>query len=620
MCGIAGIFGKKNINFSNTQIQNIKKIMSVRGPDGFGKFFHIVDKKKINFFHSRLKIIDPDARSNQPMIDKSGVLIFNGMIYNYLEIKKKLEKNNIQFETTSDTEVLLKFLNYYGPENLDMLEGMWSFAYYNFKKKKLILSRDRFGEKPLYYFCKGKNIYFGSNINYILSLSSNKFAINYDKIKNLLGYGFKTLFLDNDTFFKKINSVEKGTFISIDNCVNFTVVKYWKPQNFVERKKINYQNKIRNLKNMFQNNVANRLIADYPVACALSGGIDSTSLVCVANKKLKKKLNCYSIKAEEANYNETKNIADTVKKNKLNHKFVKIKKNNRDNLKKLKDFIKKTSSIIPTTTWFIFNEMCKEVKKKNFKVILTGAGGDEFFGGYYTHAMHYLYSIKNEKIFHNKYLEWQKFIKPSIRSGILKDYNKFKNLKNNIDRIFVDFSNQQPFFKKKISRLKYNNLNFTKNKLSYFKKILLEDLFRFSLPGQIYPMDNVAMYNGIENRSPILSGKFLKSIFQIPTKYFYSNGYNKKIFRDMLQNIIPDRIIKDRVKIGFFMNLDNIFDFRKSSIQKIIFSSKIINKMINKKYLKKIIYKKNKTNPECHFLFSLLNITLFLQMYKNNIN
>ena len=95
---------------------------------------------------------------------------------------------------------------------------------------------------------------------------------------------------------------------------------------------------------------------------------------------------------------------------------------------------------------------------------------------------------------------------------------------------------------------------------------------------------------------------------------------DKKIFRDMLQNIIPNRLIKDRVKIGFFMNLDNIFDFRKNSIQKIIFSSKIINKIINKKYLKKIIYKKNKTNPECHFLFSLLNITLYLQMYKKNIN
>jgi len=152
MCGIAGFFGKKNINFNISQIQNIKKMMSVRGPDGFGKFFHPEDKKKINFFHSRLKIIDPDKRSDQPFADKLGVLIFNGMIYNYVEIKKKLENNNVQFKTTSDTEVLLKFLNYYGSEKLDMLDGMWSFAYYNFKKKKLILSRDRFGEKPLFYF------------------------------------------------------------------------------------------------------------------------------------------------------------------------------------------------------------------------------------------------------------------------------------------------------------------------------------------------------------------------------------------------------------------------------------------------------------------------------------
>jgi len=275
---------------------------------------------------------------------------------------------------------------------------------------------------------------------------------------------------------------------------------------------------------------------------------------------------------------------------------------------------------MPTTTWFIFNEICKEVKKKNFKVILTGTGGDEFFGGYYTHAMHYLYSIRKEKIFHKKYLEWKKFIKPFIRSKILKDFSKFKNFKNDVDRVFVDFSSQQLFFKKKINRLKYDNINFIKSKLSYFKKILLGDLLKFTLPAQIYASDNVAMYNGIENRSPILSGKLLKSIFEIPTKYFYSNGYSKKIFRDTLQNDIPNILIKDRVKIGFFMNLDYIFDFKKNSIKKIIFSNRFVNKIINKKYTKKIILKKHKKNAECHFLFGLLNITIFLQTYKKNIN
>ena len=164
MCGIAGYLSNQDLVVKKKDLTDLMNEMKYRGPDGNGTFKIKISKKFLSFFHSRLSIIDPHKRSNQPLKDENGVIIFNGMIYNYVEIKKELISKGVKFCTNSDTEVLLKFLNIYGPEKLNLLDGMWSFAYYNFKKKKLVISRDRFGEKPLYLFKTKKYLIFGSNI------------------------------------------------------------------------------------------------------------------------------------------------------------------------------------------------------------------------------------------------------------------------------------------------------------------------------------------------------------------------------------------------------------------------------------------------------------------------
>ena len=181
MCGIAGYFGNLD-NPPNTKIlKRTLKLMSTRGPDYKNYFIKNVETKNLSLLHSRLSIIDPSKRSSQPFKDKDGILIFNGAIYNYLELKHELKQKKIKFHTNSDTEVLLKYLNLYGTSRLNNLEGMWSFAYFNFKKKRLTLSRDRFGEKPLYYQYYNGNLIFRSNLNYINSINDNKNSLNKKK-------------------------------------------------------------------------------------------------------------------------------------------------------------------------------------------------------------------------------------------------------------------------------------------------------------------------------------------------------------------------------------------------------------------------------------------------------
>ena len=159
MCGIAGFFGKNSNLPKNEYFKKCLDIMHNRGPDAQGQISKSFKGQSLVFLHSRLSIIDLTKNSNQPFFDDEGSIIFNGMIYNYIELKKDLMAKGVVFKTKSDTEVLLKMMNIYGEKAFKYLDGMWSMAYYNFKKNQLILSRDRFGEKPLYYY-NNKNQYF----------------------------------------------------------------------------------------------------------------------------------------------------------------------------------------------------------------------------------------------------------------------------------------------------------------------------------------------------------------------------------------------------------------------------------------------------------------------------
>ena len=613
MCGISGYFSN-SINLNKKKKNKLKKLMAVRGPDGFGECILQLNKRdKVGFFHSRLKIIDPSNKSNQPMKDNEGLLIFNGMIYNYLEIKKILQNQNIKFKTNSDTEVLLKFLNFYGPSQLEKLDGMWSFAYYNFKEQSLTLSRDKFGEKPLYYFWKNKELIFGSNLNYISLIKEKGCEINYSKFKHIIKNSFRSLFLDDSSFFKDIKKIEAGTYLKINLKKKISIKRYWIPEKYFKLNKKKYEDNISILRHKFNSSIKKRLISDFPVSCALSGGIDSGSIVSTANQRFKKKIHSFSIKSKNLNYNENKNILDIVKKNKLKHTFVSIKKNTKKNLNDLEDIIEKTSSILPTTTWLIFNELCKQIKKLKYKVVMSGAGGDEMYGGYYIHHLHFLYSIRNKKYFTLKFDEWKKNVVPHIRSQKLKNFTKFKNLKNNSDRKFYEYLNQNEFTKTKKQKNKIFRLSID---LPYFKKNLYLDLYKFTLPIQLYSLDNISMYNGLESRVPLLSGDVYKHLLTIPSKYYIQNGYSKKILRDVVSEIMPKNIIKDRNKIGFFMNIDDLFDFKNKKLQNLILKSKFIRKVIDIKKVKNMMLTKNKNNQESHFLFTLINISLFIKKFE----
>ena len=204
MCGISGYISDRNLVQKNALSKTIN-LMKLRGPDANNYTLKEYPTKQVALLHSRLNIIDLHDRSNQPFIDDNLTLIFNGEIYNFLEIKKKL-KHKYNFKTKSDTEVLLRAFQEYGEKCVDHFIGMWAFAIWDDRKKELFISRDTFGEKPLYYFLNEKGFFFGSEIKYIKTLCNKEFSINKGLIKKNLFLGYKSLNKNNDTFYNKIYS------------------------------------------------------------------------------------------------------------------------------------------------------------------------------------------------------------------------------------------------------------------------------------------------------------------------------------------------------------------------------------------------------------------------------
>mgnify|MGYP001169330086 CR=1 FL=1 len=610
MCGIAGFIGQQNKFPRKSIIQNCLKLMKKRGPDDQSSL-EFKEKFKYLFCASRLSIIDLNKRSNQPFEDENGVLIFNGEIYNYIEVKKKLKKKNIKFSTDSDTEVLLKFLHHEGEDKIEELDGMWSFAYYSKKRKITVLSRDKFGEKPLYYNLSKKDNYliFGSNVNYIKELSKKKIHIDEEKIINFVKNSYRSVFSSEGTFFKDINYLKPGTNLVIDENLNIKFKKYWNKSKY--KGKVNKLSiATSKLKKIIKLEFKKSFRADTSIAFLLSGGVDS-SIISAISSKIKKNIKFYSFRSKSKNYDETKNINILTKKFNLKHQY--ISPNKKQNFKMLDNFIGDSGFPLMSSTYLAYGSLCKKINKDKYKVLVSGNGGDEIFSGYYAHHMSYLLSIEKKNNFKKKYLEWEKNTKPFIRMSILKNFKEYKKMAKGKNPTFHESSEYLKFFKTKIISKNLKNKRYSHD---HFINHLDKDLFEDSIPAQVHSIDNISMYYSIESRAPFLS----KNLFDLRNKtnknLLIRNGFSKYILRNAFKNEIPNSIIYEKEKIGFYSPLNETINLKNKNIINLILNNPVTKKYLNKDLIKNKIESKNLSHQDEKFIFGILNIALFIKKYK----
>ena len=302
------LFNKKNTSFNlNTFVfKKASKLIFHRGPDSKNYLLN----KNTNVFHSRLKIIDLNERSNQPMTRKGYTIIFNGEIYNFKELRKQLQKK-FKFKTSSDTEVLLFSYLEWKEKMFDKINGMFSFVIFNIYNNDLFFARDLFGQKPLYYYKDKNQIIFSSEIKPILMLKSSK-KVQFEN-KEIIKYLHHNFYGDSKyTFFKDIFQIEPGKFGILKK--NKLIIKK------IQYEKLKFIPNIKNVNKIINKEIGDHLVSDVKTAIMISEGVDSKSILDISSKIYKKNLKLFNLEFEDFNNSEFKNI---LKKN-IDFKFYKI--------------------------------------------------------------------------------------------------------------------------------------------------------------------------------------------------------------------------------------------------------------------------------------------------------
>ena len=616
MCGIAGYIGKRNFN-KNT-IKSLLQLMKKRGPDNQKYLKKKTNNKKyLNFFFSRLSILDIKGRSNQPFKYKNLILIFNGEIYNYKELKILLEKKGYNFSTQSDTEVLIKSIHCWGLNSFKKFEGMWSLAYHDTTKNKTIFCRDRFGEKPLLYILKKDEIYFASEIKFLKKIINFKLTINFELVKKFLSFGYRCLFNKYQTFFNEIKVLNPSSYLEINHTNDQIKEKrYWDVKSIKLKKIHNEKLLIKKIKKKIIDSLKIRLRSDMPIAFLLSGGIDSNILTFFSKKILKYKVKTFSVVSKDHLYNEKKNILKSLESLNVDHEFIEFDYRNINFLKLLQKMQSEYCQPLITLTSMLNWELMRKISKKNYKVCISGIGGDELFSGYYHHfslMINYLKNSKKKKRFLNN---WRTFIKPYIRNKLINSNTYNSNLqKNKLMFQYQDFKNKI-ILKKNSKYLKnFKEYKLTKDK---FRNKLLNEMFFEVVPTVLYQDDLNAMNFSIENRSPFLDTEILKMSMQIPSDKLIQQGFAKWILRNVGKNIVPESVIFDRKKVGFNLSLNSMIKNQKNKIYQLLKSDSKIYQIIDKKKFLSFFKKtKDFKGDENNFVFNVICVKLFLKKYEN---
>lgn len=567
MCGISGIFNPslKKINQIDT-INKILKLQKLRGPDNTGLWNSICGK--ITFGHNRLSIIDLTSDANQPLVsnDKKIVITFNGEIYNYLEIKDQLLKKKIKFKSNSDTEVIIEAYKYWGLDFVNHFRGMYSFVIWDTLREELILARDPFGIKPLYYTNQNNVFYFASQIKSLLSIQDLRFSKSDAGICSYFMFGNV---IDPFTIYNEIKSLEKGTLYVINKDGikkknNFYSIKS-KIINCEEVKISNENDQIQYLKETINDTVNFHSISDVPITYLLSSGIDSNVLAASASSQ-KKKINSVTLDfGFIGEKNETHIAKQTSEQNNIQHIIKKISK--LDKIDGLNDFFNSMDS--PTNDGLNNYLISKKIKNLT-KVIISGVGADEMLFGYssfkripklinFSKFIPYIKMLDNKKLYNL-------LNKIKIKAKIMGLFTYQKNIIN------AYYLQRSVFLEKEIENFKdhfsvekgFEELNLREMLLKDLEGIgdsklciMLLEILYYLCPKLLRDSDWATMSNSIEMRTPFVDIIFFEKIISLYKK-------NPKLSKiDMLksyQDLLPSELNK-RKKTGFEIPYDDFLKY-----------------------------------------------------------
>lgn len=609
MCGIAGYIGPQTPKEQAIRSTLVK--MRRRGPDGEGArvFKNSEIGQTVALLHSRLAIIDLDKRAGQPFKLKKKWLIFNGELYNYLELRKALEAKGRKFITKSDTEVFIHVLDEWGFAGLEQCEGMWAFALFNEADGSLSVSRDRFGEKPLYlYIDSHQGVYFASEVKGIRALSGKEFTLNTDHLYRFLVNGYKSVFKQPTTFFNGIEPVPAGSIITFGTDGSKQSIRYWAPKYNIDQD-MSYEDAVKGARERLLRSVELRLRADVPLAFCMSGGVDSNSLISIAKRELGYDVHGFTIVNTDKRYEE-QDLVNLVR-DELKIKHTSIGLNSQNFLGRLRRLVKYHDAPVYTVSYYVHWLLQKEMANQNYKISISGTAADELHSGYFDHQSFYLYDMHRDGInFEESVANWQREIGPIVRNPFLQDPKVF--IKNPFERrhiyldaeIFKDFLVKdwyEPFFEK---MYRYD---------SVLKNRMLNEIFHEATPLILHEDDMNAMYYSIENRSPFLDRDLFEFCNSIPTKYLIQGGAAKSVLRESMRGIVPNAVLDSKKKVGFNAPINDLLNLEDEVTRNELLADSPIFEHVKYDMIEDLINTRNAPNSKSKFLFSFLSCKMFLE-------
>ena len=628
MCGIVGIYNYKKV--SRKFMASMSKKINHRGPDS--NDIYLEKKNNLGLASLRLAIVDASKKGNQPTHSFSGrfVMVYNGEIYNYLELRniveKKFKKLNKKFfwKNSTDSEVLVNGIEIFGIKKmLRMCEGMFALSLWDKKEKKLVIARDRIGEKPLYYGIQNKTFFFTSDLLTFQKNEILKFELNKVSAEIFVKYGFIPSPL---SIYKNVFKLDPSTILEVNESLKVSKYKYYDLKKQLFNKSKNYRNiketkdTIDDVNKLLQSKIKNMLSNDFKVGCFLSGGIDSALITSIAQSMSKKKIETYTLKTSSKNFDESGSAKKISQYLGTNHNTYTVKK--KDILSYVNNMHNYYSEPFGDSSQIPSYLLAKYAKKK-IKILLTGDGGDEISGGY----NRYLYFKQYYKIF-NKNIFLKILLKLSIpvfyqlnkifRINIFNIWNfnsKLSKLKSimNIRNFseYYDISISQGYYDKKYLRSS-NFINIKKylNKKKYtFKDLMYLDLKLYFPDDILCKMDRAAMCHSIENRTPFANHRIIERIFKLPSNLLINKSKTKFILKKLLGYYLPEDHISN-VKKGFSIPMSYYLrDYLSKWADKVL-DIKNLRKhdLFNNEYviLKWIKFKKNKNDLNYHQLWNIL--------------
>lgn len=550
MCGICGFTGFED----KALIKKMNNVLSHRGPDDHGTFLG----DNITLGHRRLSIIDLEG-GHQPIHNENGDIwiVYNGEIYNHLELRKYLEKQRHEFYTSSDTEVIVHAYEEFGDRFVEKLDGIFAFALWDSERKKLVLARDRLGVKPLYYLEAGDRFLFASEIKSILEYEEVNRELNFAVLPHFFTYRSTP---SSETLFQGIKKIPQGHTLTLSNGT-ITINTYWDINNHTgvgESEK----SAIDMFKTLFGEAVKKRLMSDVPLGVYLSGGVDSSSVVALASSFTETPLNTFAVGfgASTDEFEFAQEVAECFE---TKHHELTVKSND-------------ISKILPKIVWHLDEPIAdpatiptylmSELTKKYVTVVLTGEGADELFAGYpkYKLFASYFRIIPNS---------WKyKLFSYSPPSNVFNDREKDDLMSDEVYK--RDKSNKN-------KEINYKNIN--------LNTLLISDM-KYWLPNYLLmKVDKMTMAHGLEARVPFLDYKLVEFSCKLPANLKLKGVTGKYILRKAMANILPKNIV-NRPKKGFPMPLNSwLAGDLKELMMQTLSDSVILKKYFNENYIGKII-------------------------------